>query len=195
MANQIGEIAENTGTAQEWETFVRAEFPQCIARDENGDEVVPFTVRSAYSHDVGVHYIAQVLFTPGEYDQDGNEISPPVTGGQALMPDWHKEPESSQQDGRMTARFAIIQALDEIRDIPPNQDVRELLAEALVALQETGYPGMSYVVARHAWSRPATINGGLATAINKLENIPNTRAREAARRALERLRGLQGNRR
>jgi hypothetical protein len=101
------EIAQQTGTDADFESYVRANFPQCIQRDENGDELVPVQYWSAYSHEVGVHYIDRLLLQAGTYDDDGNEITPPVYGGQSLMPDWHVEPEQTDQADRIEARIQL----------------------------------------------------------------------------------------
>lgn len=135
------EIAQQTGTDAEFEQYVRDNFPQCIQLDENGVELDPVQYTSAYDHEVGVSYIAQLLLENGTYDENGDEITPPVFGGQSLMPDWHVDPEKTEQEDRIQARVELRIGLEILGDDTPDGRV---LSRATLIINSTIAPGITY---------------------------------------------------
>ena len=53
---------------------------ELLAKDEEGND---FIVTA--SHDVAVKYFPDLMVTPGVYNDEGEEITPPVTAGPHLM--------------------------------------------------------------------------------------------------------------
>jgi len=115
------EVAHQTGTEAEFEDYVRVNFPQCIARDEEGNELVPVQYQSAYDHVTGIHYIDQLVLEPGVYDQDGNEITPPLLGGKALMVEFHVPPASIEQEARIATRVLLSQIAEDPQTLARNR--------------------------------------------------------------------------
>lgn len=138
--NRPGEASHQTGTDSDFEAFVRTAFPQCIAiDDETGEEVVPVQYRSAYDHDVGIRYIPHLELVAAEFDDDGNVVTPPVWGEQALFVDWHKEPESTDQIVRIQTRVLLFEIVRDPSTIPEN---RGRAISALQTLRVTSYVGV-----------------------------------------------------
>ena len=127
------EVFYQSGTVEEFEAFVRSDFPQCIAVDENGDELVPVQYQSAYSHDVGVHYIAQLQL---------DNLDPPTLGNQGLMVDWHREPENTDQSVRVQTRVLLTQIAEDPDTTATN---RGRARRALDLLRTTAVPGLQAV--------------------------------------------------
>ena len=141
------EAAYRAGTPEQFEAFVRGEFPQCIKRDENGDEMVPVQYQSYYNHEVGCEYFPAMVID----DSDPDSANWPTS--QALMVDWHVEPESRDQTQRIVTRAVMREILSR-----PDDTTRRNLRTAQRALEQlrnTTYPGVeAFTPPVNAWAPP-----------------------------------------
>ena len=98
----MAEIIQLKGTRAEVARWVDATHPELFETDEDGNRTGNY--RSYYDHYKALHFIRNLVLVFGEYDEDGNEITPPTFGGPALMDFYTKGTELAAQQTRLEAR-------------------------------------------------------------------------------------------